>query len=697
VARLLAVLAVLLLPAPAVNAAAAPAAGDLVEVSLRLAMDTPSAVRFDGNFSFFRYTLNGTEAGADVIRVWLSGPDGPGVRANLESTARAMFLDHFKGLLPADSLASVSCLLENSSLDDAPGTDGLHPPVVVRAQGSLAISPASFGLPAAADLDALAPLVLADGAELHREMPLEAPAGHSIELGVESFPGSVFAESGDANLTFALDNTEGGGAMNRTFGATLRARSVAPPGSDSLDVAGSVDIPDLSNVRIKGSVEFGRANISGYWTPPAGVRNLTSISGATLSELVRSGALPEEDIYEYGVLPVQAVLQQRLAAVLNVSLVFAPSWSTAGNLTCSVTASSANKPLFGLSPTLVLGALRAGACYTFTIPVDIGWPTELEFLLPSGLKLHELRSAPSSSGRPRFLWSDADGVGNITACLMSDRPAALDGDQVSISVLADFSEPAPDTGKLLLQGSADVPVRVDVYVRMGVVAVPEAISSYLPANLTLGYLTADLVRLLLSERVITSAEMDEILRLVRPRLESAMRAALPGARPNIRFVAETLEGYDLNTMDGSRPLEIHAWATGQRAKSIDLFKAVRASPGLASITQDFSFAGVQGWNVTYRMRFSPETRLASVRHSGVKPSTGTSGGRDYLEVSFGTKGGSSNVTAVLEPSAGLLFRMLGPVCVPALLLLVIAAVLVFRRVRRRRRSRLSAHLVEWDG
>jgi hypothetical protein len=81
----------------------------------------------------------------------------------------------------------------------------------------------------------------------------------------------------------------------------------------------------------------------------------------------------------------------------------------------------------------------------------------------------------------------------------------------------------------------------------------------------------------------------------------------------------------------------------------------------------------------------------------VKPSTGTSGGRDYLEVSFGTKGGSSNVTAVLEPSAGLLFRSLGPVCVPALLLLVIAAVLVFRRVRRRRRLNLSAHLVEWDG
>jgi hypothetical protein len=129
---------------------------------------------------------------------------------------------------------------------------------------------------------------------------------------------------------------------------------------------------------------------------------------------------------------------------------------------------------------------------------------------------------------------------------------------------------------------------------------------------------------------------------------------------------------------------------------VDLFKAVRASPGLAAITQDFSFRGVPGWNVTYRMRFSSGTELASVRHSGVKPSTGNEGGRDHFEVAFGTKGGSSNVTAVLEPSPGLLFRALGPVCAPALVLVVVGAALVFRRLRRRRRLRAAAALVDWD-
>jgi hypothetical protein len=199
-------------------------------------------------------------------------------------------------------------------------------------------------------------------------------------------------------------------------------------------VLGTVDLPDLHTARISGSVEFGRADLSGYWAPPSGVRNLTAVSGATLSELVRSGILPEQQIYEYGVLPVQAGLQARLASVLNVSLTFVPAWSTAGNLTCTVSAVSTNRTLFGLSNALVLGALNAGASYRLAIPVDLGWPVELEFLLPDGLRLDGIAQAGFRFGRPRYLWSDPDGLGNIEASLSSDRAPHYDGDRVGITL-----------------------------------------------------------------------------------------------------------------------------------------------------------------------------------------------------------------------------------------------------------------------
>jgi hypothetical protein len=690
----------MLLPAlPGALASDPPAADANLEARLVLAMDTPAAGRFDGNFSFFRYTLNGTAAEADSLRLALAGPDGPALRAELESSARAMFSDRFSALFPNDSLSSVSCRLDNSTLQDSPGTDALHPPLVVRAAGVVAACPRSFGLPGTADLCALVPLALADGACLFRELTIDARPGEAVALKLESFPGSVFNETGNGTLALALDNSCGDSPANRTFGATLRAGMKAPACPDSLCVKGTVDIADLSTVRINGSVEFCRADISGCWSPPEGVRGLSSVSGAALSELVRSGVLSGDLIYEYGVLPVQSSLQARLSALLNVSLSFNHSWSTEGNLTCSVWASSLHHPLFGLSPALVLGALRAGATYCFCFPVDIGWPVELRFLLPDGLRLDGLEAVNQSDGRPAFRWADADGLGSLSAELSSDRAPHFSGDDVSITVLADFSEPVPDTGKLLFEGTADVPVKVDVMVRMGVVAVPRSFTGYLPENLTLKYLTADMVRLLLSERIITSTETDSLLREVRPRLEAAMRAALGrSVQPDIQYVKETLEGYDLNTMDGSRPLEIHAWASGQRAKHLDLFKTIAASPDLAAITQDFAFSGISGWNVTYRMRFSPETHITSLRQSGVKARRGSEGGRDYFEVAFGPQAGSSNVTAELAPSPGLLLRTLGPVCAPALVLTAVAAALVFRRSwRRRKRRKGVAGAAKLDG
>jgi len=687
----------ILLPCLQFPAQAAPAGPDLVRADLALVLETPGRGRLDGALAFHRYSLNGTPVPADSLRLALSGPDGPSVRAGLESAARSLFRDHFTTIFPQDTLSSISCLLDNSSLEDVPGTGENDPAVVVRATGVVALRPGSFGLPETADLDALAPLVLGDGAELHRDLTINASPGHYIELTLGSFPGSVFGETGNRTLLQSLDNTEGMAPASRSFDATLRTANPRPAGADSLSVLGTIDIPDLSTVRITGSVEFGRADPTGYWTPPAGVRNLTRVSGATLSELVRSGVLPEEDIYEYGVLPVQAALQARLAAILNVSLAFVPAWSTDGNLTCTVRAESANRSLFGLSSTLILGALNAGACYSFSIPVDIGWPVELGFVMPAGMRLEGLAPAGTQSGRLRFTWASPTGRGTIGACISSTRVAAHAGDDVAVTVLADFSDPKIDPGQLVSSGTTVVPVSVEARLRIGVVAVPSSIAQYLPANLTLTYMTADLLRLLLAEGLVTDRELDAVLQQMRPRLDSAMRAALgQSVRPEIRFVPETLEGCDLDRMDGSRPLEIWARASGERTRQLDLFKSVRASPGLTSITQDFAFKSVSGWNISYRVRFSPDTRLVSIHHKGVKPVRGTEGGRDFFEVAFGREGGSSNVTVALEPSPGLLLRSLGPVCVPTLILLAVAIVLAARGVRRRRRRRAAARLVEWD-
>jgi hypothetical protein len=673
-------------------AAFVPVGNSWVEVRLSLSLDTPSAGRVDGNFSFFLCTLNGTSLPADAIRAGVLWGEGGQFRQNLESAASSMLSEQFHELFPQDALTGIECRLDNASLVDSPGTDAYHPPVLVHASGAARISPASIGLPAATDLDRLEPLVLADGVELRRELLLNASAGQLVEVSLGSFPGSVFNETGSGSMLLSLENINGTSPACRGFVLTLRAAAASAPAEEALQVRGTVDLQDFYTVRVLGSIEFLHADPRGYWTPPPGVLNLTAVSGATLSELARAGILSTKDVYEFAVVPVQNSLRSRLETLLNVTLVFAPDWSEDGNLTCTMAASSIGHALFGPPPELVLGALNAGATFRFATPVDVGWPLEIEFIVPGNLRLGGLPPDGETTGRMRYRWSSPDGRGEIAATLFSASSAQYSGDDVRVEVLADFGTPELDPLKLVSSGSADVPVQVEARLMMGTIAVPAAIAGYLPSNLTLAYLTPDLLRLLLADGYIGEDEMGSLLQQVQTRIDGPMRSALGGsARPSISYFQDSLKGYDLNRMDGSRPVEIQARASGHRTKHIDLFKSVRVSHGLATMPQDFAFRGVAGWNVTYRMRFAPETRLTDLRVSGARAVRGSGGGRDYFEVSFGREGGSANVTAYLEPTAGFLLSSLGPSVCPFTVLLIVILVFAALRVRRRRIRRREAH------
>jgi hypothetical protein len=297
----------------------------------------------------------------------------------------------------------------------------------------------------------------------------------------------------------------------------------------------------------------------------------------------------------------------------------------------------------------------------------------------------------SQGGRTAFTYTN-NGSGILEASLASAHPANL-SDDVRIEVVTDFNRPSPQLARLLWEQDTDVPVVVDAKVMMGSFAVPGDIYSLLPANLTLRYISADLVRLLLDKGIIGEAQMNELLSSLRPRIDSSMKAALgTGVHPAVRFVPKSIHGYHIDRMDGARPLVIEAWATGTREKHLDLFKSVRASFGLVRISQDFALKGVPGANTTYRMRFAPELRLASVDGRGANVVLGVDGGRDFFEVAFGKDGGAANVTAFLEPAPGFLAFSLGPQLSPCFALFVIIAVVLFIRIRKRRKRQGKAYL-----
>ena len=657
----------------------------LEKVEVRFSSFTHAVVNF--SLAIHEYSNGSMAIPADQLRVLVNSPGQEAFRAEIENYTSRLFCATVSGMVPEGNFELGPCLLDYSSLSDQAGTDEYHPPVVLDATGKLSLGPESLGLPSTANLDRLVPLLLSDGAWLQRSMRITVGPGCNAVVQLDCFPGAIFAPGGTGRQTLLVDNSYGTSDATKDFNLTILSPSARPVKGDMASIRGMVDIADLGNLAIEGTMEFQNANPEEYWIMPPEIQNITAVSGLTLSELAMSGLLSTDDLYERGIGPLVSAFESDLGSLFAVNLSFSPVWNTAGNLSCTVSANSTGKALFSLDGDLVRGALNAGAEYRFSVPIELGWPTSLELVPPAGMVLRGLEPASNASGGRTPYYYNNSGTGILQAALASAHPVLL-SDDVRISVIADFNRPSPRLARLLWEQDTDVPLVVDAKVMMGSFAVPGGMASLLPANLSLQYISADMVRLLLDKGVIGDAQMNDLLSELRPRVDTAMKAALGASvHPAVVFLPASLRGYHIDRMDGARPIVIEARASGTREKHLDLFKVVRASPGIMRISQDFALRGVKGANVTYRMRFAPELRISSVDGRGARVARGIDGGRDFFELSFGTEGGSSNVTAYLEPAPGFLASSLGLQLSPCIALFIVIAVVMFMTIRKRRRRR----------
>ena len=650
----------------------------------------------NATLAIHEYPGGGSNVPADTLRERLIAPGQDAFRAEVENYTTMLFCQTVSGVVPAGTFDIGPCRFDPQSLSDVAGTDEYHPPVVLTASGEFTLGPAAIGLPAGCDIDRLAPLLLMDGAWLQRALNITAGPGCDIVLQLDMFPGAVFASGHSGRQALVLDNSRGSSDLSREFSITILSPSATPPGGDSASITGTVDIPDLDDVSICGTMEIASADPAEYWVIPDGVRNVTALSGRTLCSLVTSGLISTGDIYRRGIGPLVDGLAAGFSDLLRVNFTFVPEWNTGGALSCTVRASSSGGEIFALDPGLVRGALNAGAEYRLSLPVELGWPTELELVPPAGMVLKGLGPGGSSSaGRTPATFRN-NGSGVLEATLASAHPASLAND-VRVEVVADFNRPSPQLARLILEQDTDVPVVVDANVMMGSFPVPGDIRSLLPSNFSLSYISADLWRLLLDKKVIGEQQMNGLLSSLRPKMDSSIRAALGSeVHPSVRFVPASTVGYHLDKMDGARPVVIEAWATGTREKHVDLFKSVRASSGVLGIRQDFALRGVEGASVTYRFRFAPELHLASVEGRGARVLRGEDGGRDFFEVSFGPDGGAANVTARLEPDAGFLASSLGLQLSPCVALFIVIAAVMLMTIRKRRRRRKARLILRQD-
>ena len=664
---------------------------EMIEERLDISFDNANHAAISFSFSLFQYIVDSQTRSADDIRTLVSGISGGDLEISLQNDSIEDLRVMLKGVAPDDELSVSRCWLDNSSLIDTPGSDANHPPIVFRISAELRTLPATYGLPNGTDMAALVPSALADGMHLHRQMTLTAAQGHNSILALETFPGSIFNETGDRRYNMSIDNTFGILDINKGYGVTLLNIGTEYPWPELIRLKGEIDIPDFGNFSMSAGVEFVRVDPDPYWKPPKGIYNITTVSGRTLSELARAGLISVNDIYSAAIEPVQVEMESSLMRVLNASFYFAHLWDLKDGLACRLSGNAANLTLIQMDKDLVMAILKAGGEYTLAVPMKTNLPTELELRPPSGMKCVGMPKTGESGGRSSFRWTSPDGRQYIPITIGLENAVVLDSEDIKVEMTADFNDFPLSLVQVLSSGKANIPIFVEIMMKVGAMSVPSALEALLPINLSLEYVTADLFRLLLDRHFIGETELNLAANEVGLVLEGPLYSAFGKAvKPHVRYLPASLKGYDTSKMDGSRPVTIQAWASGEKTKTIEWFKIVRASPGLARVSQSFRFAGIEGWNVSYKIRLAPELKITQIVEKGVHVIHGYEGGRDYIQVVFGKGGGGGNVTIYIEPTPAFILSKLGPQVCPCSLVMLILTILVARRVIRKRRRRMAS-------
>jgi hypothetical protein len=673
---------------PGISGGAAPL--EMLEERLELRFDNANHAAISFSFSLFQYIVDSQTRSADDIRTIISGLSDPDLEISLQNDSIDDLRSLLSGVAPDDELSITRCYLDNSSLVDTPGSDANHPPVVLRITADLRTLPATYGLPNGTDMAALVPSALSDGMHLHRQMTLTATPGHHSILALETFPGSLFNETQDTKYNMSIDNTYGILDLKKGYGVTLLKTGTEYPWPELIRLRGTIDIPDFGNFSMSAGVEFVRVDPDPYWKPPQGIYNITTVSGRTLAELARAGLLSANDIYSAAIEPVQVEMEASLMRVLNTSFYFSHLWDLKDGMASRLSGNATNLSLIQMDMDLVMAILKAGGEYTLAIPMKTNLPTEMELRPPAGMKCIGMAKTGESGGRSTFKWTSPDGRQYIPMTIGMENAVKLDSEDVNVEMTADFNDFPLSLVQVIGSGKADIPIFVEVMMKVGAMSVPSVLESLLPVNLSLEYVTADLFRLLLDRQFIGEPELNLAANEIGLLLEGPLNGAFGKAvKPHVRYLPASLKGYDISKMDGSRPVTIQAWASGEKTKTIEWFKTIRASSGLARVSQSFRFSGIEGWNVTYKVRLAPELKITRIVEKGLHIIQGNEGGRDYIKAVFGKGGGGGNVTIYIEPTPAFLLSKLGPQVCPCSLVMLILIILVARRVIRKRRQRMA--------
>ena len=626
----------------------------------------PTFTTFDlsGEYAFERIFYEGDVRNASYLQeAYQNGSAGQ--RADiidfLESQVGVYLNNVLNTTFEKSTNQNITFSVDVTSLNDANYTG----PVKVLGTGEAELTNDNFGF----DEDIEKPGEIIEGvfrmgAELELDIFISAPEGSRRTLmvtppnGIKILSQSLNYSAGHPGyVVWDVDNTSGA-ASPQTGKLYLRSKSPSPATKERIDVNIVVDWKAFNSTEIRVVLEAYSLEVAKYSDLSSHIRGLDYIpaDGVRMALDNALGTWEDQAIKkqaaENATLEIEDILSDSLDQPIPLDLGFdwndssleagydVSTMSSTPPLQAAMTSGPVVPNLYPLEEMfeiddldVIRGFLNAGASAEFAIdPMDFSaeYSPTIRLILPENMRLPNVDAAEQQDGeRYSYSWDPADGV---SGDIISTKAPLYDQSKVELDATLDFKKFKVD---ILAIESSSLSTDFAGELRFHHFELTDVIRDLLPLEVNIDYINADVLRMVYDKDLVDFDELEKMLKEKTEEYETKISESL-GEKIyiNIDILESTLEGYDIENMDNSPPIEI----TGSTHVDIplagggDKLDEGQSSFILKSVNFDFEVPALEGWKINLTVILPKGIEIIKVTDNNGNVDQVKSGGRDAFSV-----------------------------------------------------------------
>ena len=490
------------------------------------------------------------------------------------------------------------------------------------------------------------------------------------------------------------------GNTTKTQDAKLSTRFTNPTSTvnkEKTTLGLKIDFSNVEKTTLETITSLENIGIEKYAVLPDFISNVKVVPSDGVRLLIDNGLLSWNSLQEQNIMPIEINVTAKLEERLNQTLDFSFNWNDSTTINCThpynISKMDGDPPikteLFDgdvelkiqeMTPRALFGLLNAGGTTNLSSDEvnfgDLGYDYDGELILPKNISLN---------GKNIYSWnytypiegSMKSEIGPIYKDEKKNMLITVDISKTDLNLLDLFK------GKTCLTLNADIINKFELYR----IIFPEIFDLN---QISLEYLNADAMRLILEENVVSDSALDNFLTEKKAHLEEKTAAVTDeegtGSYIDKKSFYDSLKwNGDIYHMDDDIPVEVILCSN---VAYLLPFNVSFLPPSGTASNQTFNLSGDVNHNISYKIIF-PKGMSITADDVLNKASTGaTEDGREYVYVAFTAGEGLSGnlVNCSIKVSALFIILAFQP-CIIGFILLVIFVIVIYLIKKRKRKGK----------